>query len=109
MTAGQRLLIQRTLRVLAWISLGWLLILVVTTAWARWDANQAREYDLNPPTSREQAMSTIGETGQALLLTDQALFFWGPLVVGVAAYWARRFLILGPGTEGEKEKQEAEN
>jgi hypothetical protein len=109
MTAGQRLLIQNTLRVLVWMSLVWLLGLTAFTTWSRWEGTRARPYDLNPPTSQQRVFRTMGDTGQILFRSKQAAFFWGPLLLCASAYWARRFLVLNADAEEPPEKEKAES
>ena len=107
MNVGQRRLIERTLRAALWLCVAWILILAAGTTWERWVENQPREYRLHQPTTRERASKTVGET-VSTLVSDQAWLFWSPLVLGAAAYWGRRFFVLGDESESPADQKEGD-
>jgi hypothetical protein len=108
MNPSQRLLVGRTLRVVVWVCVAWLLILVATAAWASWQASSPREYQLNPPTSQDRALETLRETVGGLS-SERAWSFWGPLGLGFAAFWARRFLVLGQDSDASADPPDKED
>ena len=92
MTPGQQGLIVSTLRTVVWLGLAWILILVGTTALARWEANKPVPYKA-PVTARERAVLTVRETSGLLATGSRAAPFWGPMVLIVGAFWSRRFFL----------------
>jgi hypothetical protein len=107
MNVGQRRLIETTLRAALWLCVAWILILVAHTGWERWMENRPREYRLEQPTTSERGLKTLGETASTLV-SDQAWLFWSPLVLGIAAYWGRRFIVLGDDSESPAEQKDSE-
>ncbi len=107
MNVGQRRLIERTVRIVAWLCIAWIVILAAGTVWERWAENRPREYRLEQPTTQERALKTVGETVSTLVF-DQAWLFWSPLVLGIAVYLGRRFVLLADDSERPEEQKESE-
>jgi hypothetical protein len=107
MNVGQRQFIERTLRIVLWLCLAWIVILAAGTAWERWSENRPREYRLEQPTTQERGLKTMGET-VSTLVSDHAWLFWSPLALGIGAFLGRRIIVLADESEQPEEKKDSE-